>query len=495
MFGKIVYPRGVEGDGAGTEPLTLGSAEEMSQYAHAMNSYDDGTTSLAWEMPIVVQGMSWPLKYEIIGDTPVGLSIGETLTPSGDTQIIGSTYGVLSWSAPIAGTYAFGVRVTDQDGNIREMWWQHVAGSANHRFVDSVSGNDSTGTGLIGAPLQTFNHGVWQDDTAGTDATWQNKIVHYLAGTYEIDNGVNDSDITYSSIKPKTHIPYPGATVTWNINCNAGVEDDFFIGEVITDGFKTGATQPHLFAAANATTKRIQAFKTTVKNLYFATVNLNNPSFMYAASVNDGINSNQYIGVTRCKLDTTSNCALSMMFDVDYFVGEYCDADGVNFSADHTGCHIHHAKEDCSNVTIRANHGINMTLGEGGALAISNQGQATYDKSFNQEICWNVITGSDREIVQWNAGVSNGNETNMHDYRNTFRSSTYQYGWWAASTEKVQMNNDILYGTGGRTDGVSNLGLVVAADDVDTSGLLVDGGTYSGGARTMLLGTHGHEVA
>lgn len=113
---------------------------------------------LPYELPIVVQGGSWPFVYELI-DGPAGASLGRNYGDAG--------YGILRWTPTANGAFSFTVRVHDQDGGSVQFSWSGVTSSTWARFVDAANGSDSNGQGTLAAPWRSLGHAYSQVQDGG----------------------------------------------------------------------------------------------------------------------------------------------------------------------------------------------------------------------------------------------------------------------------------------------------------------------------------------
>lgn len=111
-----------------------------------------------YELPIVVQGGSWPFVFELI-DAPPGATLGRNYGDPG--------YGILRWTPSANGPFNFTVRVRDQDGGSVQFSWSGVVGTAWLRFVDATVGSDSTGNGSLAMPWRTLAHAYTQVQDGG----------------------------------------------------------------------------------------------------------------------------------------------------------------------------------------------------------------------------------------------------------------------------------------------------------------------------------------
>lgn len=170
-------------------------------------------SSVAWLIPIAVQGGAWPFRYTVDATSAAkGITIGETYGSAG--------YGVLSWASPTVGSHTITVTVYTQEygrntsgmaDTLTRTFTLVVADKADTTkflWVDAINGNDSTGTGSPVAPYKTF---------AKVQSVWsQTKQVFWRAGTYAVTTGVVGQPINMATGASLVHVGYPGETVTWS---------------------------------------------------------------------------------------------------------------------------------------------------------------------------------------------------------------------------------------------------------------------------------------
>lgn len=114
---------------------------------HVRAYHRNAHVGMRYELPIVVQGGAWPFVYTLLHGPP-GAHLGAQYGQPG--------YGILTWTPEQDGPFAFGVRVTDQDGASLDIAWSGTVGSDWLRFVDAVSGEDAAGGGGIDSPWRTL---------------------------------------------------------------------------------------------------------------------------------------------------------------------------------------------------------------------------------------------------------------------------------------------------------------------------------------------------
>jgi len=374
---------------------------ETNPDAYCKNAYP----GLHWEIPISVQGGAWPFKYEIVTG-PVGMTIGQTLTVSGDVQVVGSDYGVLSWPNPTGTSENIEIKVTDQDGTVVTVTWTLTIGTANHIFVDASAASEGTGT--LADPLKTFHAGVYESsDTANS---FLGKVVHYKAGTYQIHNGTSGINANLSNAyKPRSHVAWHNGTsfdsVTFDMTTGFfwAYSDDLFIGNIICDGIKPAAADPRMFSLGALTQQRVTFYKNTIKNL--TTNNFggtDNTCFCFGSSGASG--KRRYVSMIRNTHDTTSTASLAIFYDVQSINIEHNVADGCTWvfpaGAGSNGAGWLDMKSDIISATIRRNSVQGALSADQMVLCLGNNIETN-----GVEFCWNVFEGSSSGVnsfVTWN---------------------------------------------------------------------------------------------
>lgn len=172
-------------------PMTLVHPRDADSpsWAYAKNAHP----GIRWEIPIVVQGGAWPFRYEIIDNGGAsGLAIGGELSRRVDRGFVlheySPEYGRLWWDAPVAGSYALQLRVTDQAGASIDVPISLTVGTAGWVFVDADTGSDSTGTGAVSAPFRSIQR-IHDGGTAFTD----HRV--YLSGVVPMDGNHPSGDL------------------------------------------------------------------------------------------------------------------------------------------------------------------------------------------------------------------------------------------------------------------------------------------------------------
>ncbi len=491
---------------------------ETSEYSHGRNAL----VGQHWEEPIVVNHGSWPVKYEIISGG-VGMTIGETLTVVGDTQIVGETYAVLIWDNPTAITNSVTIRVTDQDGNTDEVTKTVVGGTAGpavgDRFVIvDAAATDDTGTGTEADPIKTFqgvdaSTGLWRNSNA--DNTFANKLALFKDGDYTVDTNDGGDYVEIDSVyKPIGYIAWhngtaydsPNFDTSQNHIATRGV-GDFTLHGIRLNGCM-GETNNKIIRQQRATDDRHLFYKLKFANVDQGTAGNDNPSCI------SGIG--QVLGeyrsktsVIRCEAESTVSVTLYKSYNSFQTVLEHNFTDGLTL-IDSNSDYFFQLKTDCYNSTVRRNMLKNI-ISDGASSGLEIARHPFWNGSCdNTEVCWNLVMISDRRAAVWNR-ASYGDidpPENGYDYRNTYISTAgggvlyadNGYNAGLGAEQPVTSINNALHGGTAAIEGTpvydyTDIGnQQLAADDFDANGNLVDGGSY-GTARTTLLGTVGYEVS
>lgn len=446
---------------------------------------------MQWELDIAVQGGSWPFKYEITTG-PAGMTIGETLTPLGDVQVVGDSYGKLVWPNPTGTSESVTVKVTDQDGNTATWSTTLTIGTARHVFVDDIG--TGTGTGTIADPYTDWDD-FW---VSNTDNGNLNKIVVFRAGTYTPSDGASGESIVNPTYKPRSYINYPGESVTFTMSTARiqSIAPDFYIRGIDLDGYKTTAANWRcIFLNGQFDRQSIQ--RCTFDNMEEGTVGTDNPACIYANGIST---KRQNITVSRCTQKADCNISLITTFDCQHVVVEHNIGDGTNITS-HNGDFFIQIKDDSSDVSVRRNSAINCNgSGRGGIWFNNQKSTPSSGVANNQEMCWNVIEDNNTGVIGAINSNTSSESTNTYIFRNTIINNTNnasQTFWF--STNGIGDDPVAIYNCFSNTSGIlgavyddaldamSNQAIALTSFDAD--------GNLTGTARTSNLGIRGYEVA
>src|SRR5208337_3494684 len=235
---------------------------ETNTWARHRWAYYDGTHSVQYQIPLGVIFGSFPYVYQLLSGPP-GMSIGALtwntawVTDSSSSafqKAQAAGYGYLQWTPTGAVSGAtVSVLVTDQQMNTLTINFTVSTSSSTSQFifVDAVNGNDSTGTGTISAPWQTFTHAT----TGNAHA-----LLYMRAGTYTFtasgtDSGVRHYNLNTSS-NPSAYIGFPGDTspvidMTAGCFASTGSGADIFMQGLNPNGFDASSLNARFYWAWN----------------------------------------------------------------------------------------------------------------------------------------------------------------------------------------------------------------------------------------------------
>jgi hypothetical protein len=453
----------------------------------------------AYEIPINIRGGSWPFKYELI-DGPVGMTIGETMTQSGDVQIATADYGVLSWANPTAGTHSVTVRVYDQEyqrganpSNYVEVTFSLVVATTRFLFIDPVNGNDSTGTGAIGAPFLTTL--PLHSDSSATN-TYSGKIVKLRAGTHNLV-GMTGNSGNYRLVgtnQPLVWLGYPGenAKVVYLNSPQgfsfAGGQSDWYFGdvEIAHDPSLTSGSSQKMFRV-DGSQARMTWFKLRCTRFNRGVAANDNAGIIYLGGVD-----RTDICVSHCEMTGQQGTFFQAYQVIDSVVerNEWHDCTISQFESASHG--LIYLKDDPLRVSVRGNECWDNNTwqnGEFGFLSFGGQ-----DGAEKVERCYNIgknpLTGSRMGIfTDWSATAPFA--IDIWDYRN---SGTVKWNWEGSNGDTIN-SHTIEYNAWEGTALPSGVGLTVTNNAYAASGMFNSSMQLTGSNRTTYLGTHGAEIA
>jgi hypothetical protein len=234
---------------------------ETSTWARHRWAYYDGANPVQYKIPLGVSFGAFPYVYTLQSGPP-GMTIGATYWQSGWSfaQAAAAGYGYLLWTptASVSGA-TVQILVTDQQMNTLTITFTVSTSSTTSRFIflDAVHGNDSTGTGSISAPWQTFTKAFGSTYAASANG---GAICYFRQGTYAIpaqsDSGTSTNLNSFwvtcqlnTTRKPSALIGFPGDTppvltmtsAVFGAAQNSGINDaeDLFMQGLNPNGYNT----------------------------------------------------------------------------------------------------------------------------------------------------------------------------------------------------------------------------------------------------------------
>ena len=173
------------------------------------------TKFIHWSVPLHAY-TSIDLDYKLTGYDWFNRDLTWSLDTAPSGMSINSTTGVISWTPtePQAGDHTVTARLTPLNGIAVTRTWTITAGTADHIFV-ATTGNDTTGTGAIGAPYATLSKACGEITSAG------DKVIMMRGGTYSGQNIGQPgtpllSGLDFTESTQLLITAYPGETVIFD---------------------------------------------------------------------------------------------------------------------------------------------------------------------------------------------------------------------------------------------------------------------------------------
>lgn len=466
-------------------PLSFVNSNEdasCSQYAIHRNAYP----SIAWDHMLGVHGGKFPYYIELL-QSPSGMTVGSSMSVSGDVLVFDNDYMRLRWSNPTTGSHTIQVRVTDQAGAQISRTWTLVVGTANWVFVDPVSGNDSTGDGSSGNPFAT---------DAPLNTGYANKLVYVRGGTFNLNGG--GGNYSMDGTRPSVFIGYPSesAIVTQNDNWFVMSTDDCAIKNLeIKHGTMTAATADRKCISQIGDSDRGEIVDILFSNYEYGANNAANGAVISSLG---GVNNDQFVH----NIEVTGNTgtvyqsfkhrnALIQKINIHNAVLANTDSSSNNGAI--------RLKDGWANLTIRLCEAWdnNSWTGNNGFINAHGQDQSSLVIGAT-DICYNSgyfpSTGlRDGALIMWSYGTVSNLVDDIHVYRNSFRGDvgencyTYDVGTIAAQRDENNVFENGLEATAPEVTNVGNLDGATVYFDASLK--------LTGASRTSYLGTKGAEVA
>jgi hypothetical protein len=433
-------------------------------------------TGRLYEIPIAVKGLARPLKYELT-TAPAGATIGETLTVSGDKQIVGATYGIVSFTPASDDTYNFTVKVTDQEGTTLTRSWSMVSNQTTTDHVHiSTAGNDAN-DGSAASPVTIAD--ITNNQHGG-------KIAWFVAGTHTLPTTSTDNFSWDTTNHPQAFIPMPAASVTMALTSaklgvsNGANSSDLFIGDITLDGMSAGNNKHILFN--DSANKRFTSFRVTHDN-YASNGAATNGGYI------DALSAIEDLCIIRPTFAGANQGATMTLYDATNVVFEHAAWTGtVNDSTTGNNAVIY-LKQQCKEQTFFNLDASAVTLSaQSSFFAFGNNNAPTKDVE-NIDVCYSKFrdTGTyhSRDMINANSGTPYG--TNINFYRNNNEGNSIN--WTGTAPISLANIDNISTGTYQSGTGYTNTGnLESQTTPFDASMNL------TGAIRTSNLGTEGAEI-
>lgn len=428
---------------------------ETSVYAQHRNAYP----GLAWSTRIDTAYGSWPFRFELTGNIPAGMTIGNQLSIVGDVLEPAPGYGVISWPNPIAGTYTITGNIYDQEYGrggsptiAIPFSFTLEVGTARHVFIsppdNPTPGNDTTGTGTLTNPfLTTFR----LHNGSGTTSTFNGRLVWLRGGTHAL--GVmstnNNNYAILSGGAPCVFIGYPGETAIirqtqgW-FALNTGA-NDFMLKDLILEHANAFRSNQYMVAQV-ATCNRHSYHGVTFRNYYRGADGFENACAVYYTT--GGIN--RYISVQGCTVTGQMGNWFTLYGVTDYSIQRNIVANASFSQTSPTNdWGIVYSKDGCNGGCIRANNCV--TGNSFGSIqsfhSIGGQNDAGNTYSFNNiQISYNFVPSGFLYGIFGNYEYGAGPVGTVYGFRNSVNDVVQDRNNYAAQPTVNQWNSNAISG-------------------------------------------------
>lgn len=455
---------------------------ETNTWARHHWAYYDGSNSFLYSIPIGVRGGAAPYWFQLIAG-PAGMSVG---------QFYGKpNYGIVTWTPSGTVTNATcTVRVFDQDGNHLDVTWTVSTTSSTSQFVFfATTGNDSTGTGTISNPYQTWAKALGPSNGS---TTFPNVIAVFRAGTY---NCPTNGQINIGKT-PMSFMAFPGETVTLNLRTGGspglgtvtGCHDLTFQNINLDGGNLSSTNYRSIWLGGVSNRQTIQGMNIT--NPFNGTVGGDVTTSIFWDSPGTGVY-RQYLYIcdsTELGRNSTGGNAYTLFaaYVCQHLLVERCTTSS-------SATNDLYLKASCADSTIRyCNVTNDGTGGSGSGLSTGCQVDAGL-QTLNIEICYNTVKMIGKGAITLNYGFFT---PGVHwAYRNTVYGQIYIRNGNTAGPyildNNVIQNPSPQVGNQGGAGAITNNGTEcqAASGVIDTTTLLLTG-TF----RTNYLYLRGAEI-
>lgn len=475
-------------------------------YARNRWAYYDGANSVRYEMPVCIQGGARPLMFSVTAGPP-GMTVGANYGDSGYSTVTWTPNAAISSGSPTTCT----VRVTDQDGSTLDVTWTVATSSSTAQFVFvSPSGNDSTGTGAIGAPFLALAKTI---GATSTTTTYPGRMVYMRNGSYawtshsDLTGADGGSALLDRARQPVVYLSYPDEAVA--ISMTGGQIHD----AAATDLYFGGTpSSPLTLNGSSATSLEAHTFRMhTANRCTWWYLDFVAPTSRVAGNYTNstsimGTNSaiKDYWALSHCSesgriSDGNNDMLLVCAFSVQHAVMEFCRAIGPAlcgpfFKDSNRFCTVAYPVID-----LQPN-----AFSSGNAFLFGCQ--ANLQSSHSLEVCYGWIRGGALKLdFQAVAGAGA-----QWSYRNTiYRTDTNEpqgviqnggVGPYTSENDVIITRGTAVVGSGITVTGAEAHKSWVGAGSPPgsdppfntTTGALINGSTAW---RTLYLGTRGYEIA
>lgn len=371
---------------------------ETAVYAQHRNAYP----GIPWTTRIDVAFGSWPYRFELTGNVPAGMSIGNQLSVVGDVLEPIANYGVLSWTNPVAGTYTITLNVYDQEygrggspSAALPITFTLVVSASRFVFInpDPLIGNDNN-PGTFTQPFRTIYK---LHNGSSSTTTYNGRNVYLMGGTHQL-NGMTTNSNNYAinnNGAPCVFIGYPGQAAV--IQEYQGM---FVLRDGANDFMLKDLTIEHANTAWRSNQYMVFQFSASNRHNYHNVIFRN-----YVRGVDDGENPacvyyttgglNQYISVHGCTV-TGQMGAWFTLYGVTNYSFQRNSVANATFSqtSPTNDWGVVYSKDGCVNGCFRGNNYVtgNSWGNMQSAHSIGGQNDSGNTQAFNNiQISYNVI--------------------------------------------------------------------------------------------------------
>lgn len=427
---------------------------ETTVYAQHRNAYP----GLAWSTRIDTAYGSWPFRFELTGNIPAGMTIGNQLSIVGDVLEPAPGYGVISWPNPIAGTYTITGNIYDQEygrGGSPSIAipfsFTLEVGTARHVFIspsdNPTPGNDTTGNGTLLNPFLTIFR---LHNGSSATSTFNGRVVWLRGGTHTL-GGMSTNNNNYAMEAggaPVVFVGYPGETAVirqtqgWFVLRTGG--SDFMLKDLTLEhanAFKNNQYMVILYSASN----RHSYHGVTFRNYYRGVDEGENASVIYYPGAIC-----QYISTTGCTF-TGQMGALLTGYGIRNYSWQRNTVQSATFSqtSPTNDWGLIYSKDGCTDGCIRGN---NFVSGNSwGSIqsvhSIGGQNNSGNTYSFNNiQISYNFVPSGILYGIFGNYEYGAGPVGTVYGFRNSVNDVVQDRNNYAAQPTVNQWNANAISG-------------------------------------------------
>lgn len=440
--------------------------------------------NMTYEVPIGIQGGSWPFKYEII-EAPASASVGKLLNDH--------NYGIVSWSPQTneSSPQSFHIRITDQVNNTVDVKWMVTIDSSKFTFIQEGWNGQKVGT--IDEPLESIDD-WYQNDEENDD--FHNQIIVFRGGSYQMNGSPNRNNNVRLRADTKTPslIGFPNEQAVIDFSKSKVLTDgrglnDIFIANLTIENSRQDVGNAHFFWVVSES-HRATWWKNNFRNHGPGSVGNDNPAGVF---ISDRGTHKKNILYKQNSHDGFLN-GMSNGSYVDIYFSSYVLIEENIAKNSHNKCGFW-AKATTAFVSIRANNATENVSSGGICIGYGTESPLI---PHDHEVSWNriVLTNSQDSYTTLLFASENsrvGETYNSYVYRNTFVNGSAWVRFLDAETTDIERNivvsRDLRrWGNHNTSPNRANLTASTPEDLVDLDGNLI------GNAKAKYFGRAGPEV-